>query len=303
MPELEEMRAFETVVREKGFTAAARALGLSKQRISDQVKSLEERLGVPLLVRTTRSVRPTDAGTRYFARCASVLAQIGEAEREIRSEQSEPVGMLRVTTSVHFGRAYMQPLLRQYLARHQRASVELILLDRVVNLMEEGFDVAIRSGPKDGSFALRELGTAHAYFVASPKLLREHGTPKAPKDLERLPCVVHTLGDVWEIADVKVRPMARLAVNDVELAARAAIDGVGVAQVISAFCEEPVRHGQLKLLFGGQPSWSDVIFAQYLPRPLVPARVRAFLDVLQDLLAPLDPLERREFRRRMSRPA
>jgi DNA-binding transcriptional LysR family regulator len=165
-----------------------------------------------------------------------------------------------------------------------------VLLDRVVNLMEEGFDVAIRTGPKDASFTLRELGTAYAYLVASPSLLREHGTPRAPEDLERIPCVVHTPDDVWELANTRVRPKVRLAVNDAELAARAAVDGIGVAEVPAVFCAEHVRAGRLKLLFGGRPSWTDVVFAQYVPRPFVPARVRAFLAVLKDGLGSLGPV-------------
>jgi DNA-binding transcriptional LysR family regulator len=297
MVDLAEMRAYEAVVRERGFTAAARTLGLSKQRVSDLVRSLEDRLGVALLLRTTRSVRPTEAGARYFARCGGVLAQIAEAEREVKSEQSEPVGTLRVTTSVHFGRAYLAPVIRQYLARHSRVEVDLVLLDRVVNLMEEGFDVAIRTGPKDPSFTLRELGTAYAYLVASPSLLRKHGTPRSPEDLERIPCVVHTPDDIWGLADVRVRPKVRLAVNDAELAARAAVDGVGVAEVPAVFCAEHVRAGRLKLLFRGRPSWSDVVFAQYVPRPFVPARVRAFLAVLKEELGPLGPIRSRGPRR------
>ncbi|MFY1830695.1 LysR family transcriptional regulator, partial [Myxococcus fulvus] len=175
-----DMLLFVSVVRAESFTRAAHQLGITKQSVSERIRNLEERLGVRLLERTTRRLRVTGAGATYYERCAAIAAQIEEANSEVRQRQLEPTGLLRVSTPMLYGRRYLTPVVAKYLALHPQARVELVLADRRVDLVEEGFDVALHIGPlDDSSLVARKLGEGAVRYVASPRFLAKHGTPSA----------------------------------------------------------------------------------------------------------------------------
>ena len=194
-----DMLLFAAVVREGSFTRAARQLGITKQTASERIAKLEAGLGVRLLERTTRRLRATDAGTGYYERCALIAAQIDEANSEVQQRQAEPVGRLRVSAPVLYGRRFLAPLIADFLARYPRTRVEVVLSDRRVDLIEEGLDLAIRIGALDDStLAARKLGEAHVYYVASPRFLAAHGAPTAA-GLRGVRCIGMRAIETWKV--------------------------------------------------------------------------------------------------------
>ncbi|WNG55093.1 LysR family transcriptional regulator [Archangium gephyra] len=285
-----DMMLFAAVVREESFTRAARQLGITKQTISERISKLEERLGVRLLERTTRRVRVTGAGVTYYERCAAIAAQIEEANNEVQQRQAEPVGLLRVSSPVLYGRRYLTPVISEFLTRYPRAQVELVLADRRVHLIEEGLDVGIHIGPlDDSSLVARKLGEGPVHFVASPRFLLKYGTPSA-RELRSARCIGFSAFETWEAEGVKSRIEPVLAVNDLEFACEAAIAGVGIARVPAILCRDAVRDGRLKVLFGPRPTMLRAIHAVYPSRLNLPAKVRLFVDAVATLAEPMLPL-------------
>lgn len=288
------MLLFATIAREGSFTRAAELLGVTKQTTSERLARLESQLGVRLLHRTTRHLRLTDAGARYFERCLSIAAQIEEANQEVRQQHAEPSGWLRVSTPVLYGRRFLAPVVADYLCRYPEARVDLVLADRRVNLVEEGFDLAIRIGPREGDPVEEEgrlvrklLGPGHVYYVASPSFVAQHGIPS---DLRQARCIGTRPQETWEVDGEEVLVSPRLLVNDLEVAAEAAIAGVGVARLPSLVCRDAVEQGRLVLVLGATNRASRGVWAVYPTRRHLPAKVRVFLDALTSLIAPMEPI-------------
>ena len=282
-----DMLLFAAVVREGSFTRAARQLGITKQTASERIGKLEERLGVRLLERTTRRLRMTESGTTYYDRCAAIAAQIDEANSEVQRRQAEPVGLLRVSSPMLYGRRYLAPVVASFLSRHPKARVELVLADRRVNLIEEGLDLAIRIGAlDDSSLVARKLGEGPVYFVASPGFLSKYGTPSA-RELHSARCVGFSAFELWEAEGVRSRIDPVLTVNDLEVACEAAIAGVGIARVPELVCRDAVQDGRLKILFGPKPAMLRTLHAVYPSRLNLPAKVRLFVDALATLTEPV----------------
>lgn len=287
-----DMLLFAAVARAGSFTAAARSLGITKQTASERLAKLEQRLGVRLLERTTRRLRVTDSGANYYERCAAIAAQIEEANAEVQRRQPDPVGLLRLSAPVLYGRRYLAPIVSDFLARYPAARVEVVLADRRVHLIEEGFDLAIRIGAlDDSSVVARKLGEGHVYFVASPGFLARHGTPTRAK-LGSLRCVGTRPRETWELAGVAAKIEPVLVVNDLEVACEAAIAGVGIANVPAIVCREAVADGRLRVLFGREATAVRPVYAVYPSREYLPAKVRVFLDALATSVEPMAPLER-----------
>lgn len=285
-----DMLLFAAVVREGSFTRAARQLGVTKQTASARLGQLEARLGVRLLERTTRRLRVTEAGGRYYERCSAIAAQIDEANREAQQQQVEPTGLLRVTAPRLYGRRFLAPVVASYLARHARARLELVLADHRADLLDEGFDVAIRVGElDDSSLSARRLGEGHVYYVASPAYLAAHGAPAAAT-LREARCVGTRPVEVWQAggAAVKIEPV--LVANDLEVAAEAAAAGVGVARLPSLVCGDAVAAGRLQVIGGLAPPLRRPIFAVFPSRRHLPAKVRVFVDTLAAMVEPMLPL-------------
>lgn len=292
---LDDMLLFAAVVREGSFTRAAGLLGISKQAASERVSKLEQQLGVRLLERTTRHLRLTDVGAPYYQRCAAIVSQIEEAETELAQQQAEPVGLLRVSAPVLFGRRFLAPVITRYMAGYPRVRVEVLLADRRVHLIDEGVDVAIRIGTlDDSSLTARKLGDGHVYYVASPAYVKQVG---AAPDLGAARCIGTRLHETWRIAgrSHKLEPM--LVVNDLEVACEAAIAGLGVAQLPSLVCREAVEDGRLRLLYEAEPAMISPVHAVYPSRQHLPVKTRLFLELLAAPTIPLGPVSRRARRR------
>lgn len=298
-----DMILFAAVVREGSFTGAAKLLGITKQSTSERIARLESSLGVRLLERTTRTLRVTEAGSLYFDRCDAIATQIDEANLQVQQRQSEPVGLLRVSAPVLYGRRYLAPVVAKFLQRHPKASVALVLADRRVHLIEEGIDLAIRIGPLDDStLTARKLGDGHVYYVASPAFLAKHAV-KTVAALRSAPCIGTKNPETWELRGetFKIKPV--LYVNDLEVACETAIAGVGVALLPSIVCRKAVASGKLRLLFGPSPAKRTDVHVVFPSRQFLPAKVRVFLEGLTTLIEPMYPLDLKPKRfRKLSKP-
>lgn len=285
-----DMLLFAAVVREGSFTRAAKLVGITKQSTSERIAKLEESLGVRLLERTTRTLRVTEAGAVYFKRCDAIATQVDEANLEVQQRQAEPVGLLRVSAPVLYGRRYLAPVVTRFLQRHPKTSVDLMLADRRVHLIEESVDLAIRIGPLDDStLTARKLGDGHVYYVASPAFLAKH-VVKTARGLRAAPCIGTRASETWELQGetFKIKPV--LLVNDLEVACETAVAGVGVALVPSIVCRKAVASGRLRVLFGPSPAKRSDVHVVFPSRQFLPAKVRVFLDGLTTLIEPMYPL-------------
>ncbi|MBX2802516.1 MAG: LysR family transcriptional regulator [Myxococcales bacterium] len=282
---LDDMMLFERVVDLRSFTEAARQLGVSKATVSTRVAKLEARLGVRLLHRTTRSVQPTDLGVAYAERCRTILAEVREADASVSALAPEPHGVLRISCPRLFGIAFLTPLVTRWLADHPHVQLELALTERRVDLVEEGFDLAIRIGAlSDSGLVARRLGQAGSVVVGCPAV--------CPSPLERLTWIGVGRRSVEIVVDGRaVELCARVAVDSLEMARDLAIAGTGVALLPRFVCLEALNTGALVELWPAEqlPRWP--IHAVFPTRRQLSARVRTFLDLLVQLAvaAPWDP--------------
>lgn len=287
MDRLTSMRVFVKVVDLGGFAAAARAQGLSTTMVSKHVASLERRLGVTLLARTTRRVAPTEAGQRFHVRCLEILHAVDEAEQEVGAQALEPVGCLRITAPVEFGQRHLAPLLPSLLRRHPKLSVSLDLSNRVVDLVEEGLDVAIRVAPAlDTALRGRQLTSSRLLLVASPAYLRRHGRPRSPQALVSHETLSFALGPGrrWTLLrdterhEIDVSP--RLLSTSSDALRTAAMEGAGIALLPTFLVDDALAGGLLRPVL---PEWTIGVLKVYALHPnrrTHPARLRVFLDAL-----------------------
>jgi DNA-binding transcriptional LysR family regulator len=298
-----DMVLFAVVVREGNFTRAAQQLGLTKQTVSERIGNLEGKLGVRLMERTTRRLRLTDAGAAYAERCAAIAAQIDEANREIQRLQAEPVGLLRISTPVLYGRRYLAPVISGFMARYPKVRVEVVLADRRVNLVEEGFDLAIRVGAlDDSSLMVRKLGGGSVYYVASPGFLERGGMPTFGA-LKQTRCLGMRPVETWELEGKQEKLEPWLVVNDLEMLCEAAVAGVGIARLPALVCQEAVRERRLEILFGRKPAMTQEVNAVFPSRQHLAPKVRLFLEALASLAEPMLPLGEERRPRKAGAPA
>lgn len=278
-------------MREGSFTRAAQHLGLTKQTVSERIGNLEGKLGVRLLERTTRQLRLTDAGAAYAERCTAIAVQMEEANREVQRLQAEPVGLLRVSAPVLYGRRYLAPVISGFMMRYPKVRVEVVLADRRVNLVEEGFDLAIRVGVlDDSSLAVRKLGAGSVYYVASPGFLKRAGTP-AFGALSRTRCLGMRPIETWALGGKQEKIEPWLVVNDLETLCEAAVAGVGIARLPELVCREAVRARRLEMLFGRKLAMTQDVSAVFPSRQHLPPKVRLFIEALAAIAEPMLPVE------------
>ncbi|MBF0138578.1 MAG: LysR family transcriptional regulator [Magnetococcales bacterium] len=238
------MQIFVAVIDHGGFSAAARVLGSSVGRISKGLTALENHLGVSLIQRTTRQLHLTWEGERYLAHCRQILAEVKDADRSVRKGR-EVTGRLRISAPVLFGHRHVSPVLLDFMAQYPGIEVNLELSDPYVNLVAEGFDLAIRIGNlMDSSLRSRRLGSYQLLAMAAPSYLAHHGEPKHPEELSRHACLVYTLSSsesigVWRFTDqageeYRVKVAGRLSSNNGEVLRQAAIRGQGVTLIPSS---------------------------------------------------------------------
>ncbi|HEX5749336.1 MAG TPA: LysR family transcriptional regulator [Archangium sp.] len=290
---LDDMMVFLAVVETGSFTIAARQLGVRKSTVSRRVSALEERLGLELLQRTTRHLRLTDAGERYHARCTRIAAEAHAAEEELRNERDVPRGTLRVSTEPLLAELLLPALLSPYLSRYPEVEVEVLTSWARTDVMTGGFDLSLRAGPlADSSLRVRTLGSARVAYCASPSYLREHGTPRTPRELREHVCVGITEAGspvLWPFAGPKGRLLqvpvtTRLRVNHFPLAYRAVLDGLGLGRFPQPVVARDVAAGRLVELLTGYLPPSFNVHALYPSNRRPPPKVRAFLQLLTEHL-------------------
>jgi DNA-binding transcriptional LysR family regulator len=291
---LAEMSVFSRVVASGSLSAAARELGLSPAVVSRRLAALEARLGVRLINRTTRSLHLTDEGASYYDTCARLLSEIEEADAAVGAGRVEPRGVLKVALPASFGHLHVAPLVPRFAARYPNVHLALSLSDRTVNVVEEGFDLAIRIADlADSSLAARKLAPNRRVVCASPEYLRRHTAPRAPQDLAGHNCL--TTNDftmTWEYQSDEgergtVRVSGHYACDNWEVLREWAIAGLGVALKSTWDVRQQLEDGSLVQLCPGYTFDSDVaIYAVYPHRRLLPAKTRAFIEFLADSFGP-----------------
>lgn len=290
MDRLQAMTTFVAVVDSGGFASAARKLNLSPPVVTRAVAELEERLGLRLLTRTTRVVRVTDAGARFAEDCRRILADIEEAETAATGTHAAPRGTLTLTAPVLFGHLYVTPVLVRYLQQYPEVDAQCLFLDRVVNVVEEGIDVAVRIGElPDSSLQAVRVGRVRRVLVAAPAYLKAQGVPQRPEDLARH-AIVSASGvtpvSEWRFNDAgkpllqRMQPRMRTTTNDSAIAA--AVAGLGITRLLSYQVAAHVRSGALQVLLEDFETAPLPVHVVHHEGRRATQKVRAFIDLAVD---------------------
>jgi DNA-binding transcriptional LysR family regulator len=283
------MRVFARVAQLGGFSAAARDLHLSGAAVTKHVAALEERVGARLLARTTRSVSLTEAGRVYLERCLECLQAFEDADSSVSELSGEPRGLLRVTTPVEFGNMHMPPLIAAFTARHPQITVDLHVSNRVLDLVEQNVDLAIRfAATLDAGYVARHIASSRVGIWASQAYLRKHGHPKKPEDLARHPCLLFSepvVRDEWVFTRGKKQARVKLTPSMVSNSGEALMEcaclGMGIALAPSMLAAAEWVAGRVEPLL---PEWTTLtgkLYACYPHRRHLSAKVRALLDFLR----------------------
>jgi len=299
MNSIEALRLFVRLADHRSFSAAARDLGIKQSTASKWVAELEHQFGRMLVERTTRSVRITDAGHRLQHRAIEILAAVDALAVELSDRNSEPMGRVRLSVPVVFGRLFVVPLVAKFLARYPKIDAVLAFSDRYVNLVEEGFDLAIRVGvPADTSAKGRKLADSRRYLVASPRYVKKHGRPASPRDLEHHPCLLHAdagAAVMWRFhqGTTKAKPVrvhGRVAANNSEAVLALAREGLGVALLADWLVAADLKQNKLVHLLAEYHTPPAPVYALTPPGRYMPFAVRALLDHLVESLDVRVPL-------------
>jgi DNA-binding transcriptional LysR family regulator len=281
---LAAMRVFIAVADAGSLSAAGRRLGTPLATVSRHLKALEEQLGVRLLTRTTRRLALTEQGRSYIETCRRVLDELDAAELQLAGEHAEPQGELALTAPVVFGRLHVLPIMVDFLVAHPKVSARMLLVDRVVDLVEEGLDIGVRIGNlPDSSMRALRVGAIRYVTCASPAYLKRRGTPARPGDLVRQDCIAFsTLSNAerWTFGGrkkqrVTVKP--RLIVNTAEAAIDAAKAGLGVARVLSYQAAAPIAEGSLRLILEDYEPEALPVHILHREDRLPQAKVQSFI--------------------------
>lgn len=302
MDKFAALNAFVEVAEAGGFSKAARRLGVATSSVTRLVDSLEEQLGTPLLTRNTRAVTLTDAGTAYLDQVLRLLADLEEADQSVSDKGAEPVGPLRVTVPVTFGRLCLGPHIVAFLREHPRVTLDVLLSDTFTDLASERIDVAVRIGvpAHEPGLVVKKLGEHQRFVVASHDYLDARGEPESPEELTDHECMRFSYRPGprrWvfqrEGKNIELEVTGRLSANNSDLLREAALGGHGIALLPQWLVHEDVRAGKLRRLFEGwqvNPHRESVcVYAAYLPNRRHSRKVRAFLDFLHSRVT--SPLE------------
>jgi DNA-binding transcriptional LysR family regulator len=291
MDRIDAMQAFVAVADLQGFAPAARKLGLSPSGVTRLIAALEERLGARLLQRTTRQVALTDIGARYLERVRRILGDVEEAEAAAEGERSRPSGRLVVSAPVGFGRLHVSPVISAYLKRYPEVSAELRLTDRVINLVEDGVDLAVRIGHLgDSTLVARHAGEMRRIVVASPGYLRERGEPGTPEAIASHLTIqfgAMTASPDWRFvkdgSEIRVACAPRFSTNSADAAIQYAEQGGGLTRVLAYQAAEAIKADRLRIVLGKFEPPPLPIHLVYPTSRLLSAKVRAFIDLVTEI--------------------
>lgn len=292
MSKIQEMSSFVAVVDAGSFVGAAQATGVSKAAVSRHVGELEKRLGVRLLQRTTRRLSLTEEGRLFFERAKELLESIDEAESQLTSRSGEASGLLRVNAPLTFGALHLAPLWAPFADAHPKVSLDITLSDRIVDVVEEGYDLAIRiTSIADSTLITRKLASTRMVLCASPVYLERHGTPAHPRDLARHAVISYTYWstrDEWHFTrpggDASVRIHSRIHTNNGDTCRRAALAHHGIILQPDFIVGQDLRRGDLVEIMPGWRSVEVGIHAVYPSRKHLPLKTRRLIDFLADAL-------------------
>ncbi|HEY9063345.1 MAG TPA: LysR family transcriptional regulator [Burkholderiaceae bacterium] len=301
MDHLESLRAFVAVAESAGFAAGARRLGASAPAVTRAIAALEARLGAQLFQRSTRTVRLTEVGQRFLDDCRRILAELDEAEASAGGAHAAPRGELAVTAPAMFGRLHVAPVLFDFLAQHPKLTVRTLFVDRVVHLLDEGFDVALRIARlPDSGLTAAPVGAMRRMVVASPDYLARHGEPREPAELAQhdaigfsqdgsayAPWAFHR-GQAGEREFAQ--PRIQLVTNANEVCIEAAVRGLGLARALAYQVDADLRAGRLKVVLAEFESMPVPVQLVYVAGRKAPAKVRAFVDFAVERLRSLPVL-------------
>lgn len=290
---LSRMTLFARVVDAKSFSAAAETLHMSKSTVSKQINALEKSLGVRLLNRTTRQLSLTEAGGRFYQHCTRIVSEEEAAVAEATRLSREPRGNLKVASPAAFGRLHVAPALADYLNRYPKINVEMVFIDRPVNLAEEGFDVAIKQAHEselNPNLVARRIAPVRWVICAAPEYLRRCGSPGSPEDLSRHCCLFYSYleGEAdWQLSgpegEVSVHVSGRYQANNSEGVREVALRGVGLALLPTFIVGNDLRDGLLRRVlddYEPRGAFGSSIYAVYLPTRYLPQSTRTFIDFM-----------------------
>jgi len=291
MDRIDAMQAFVAVADLQGFAPAARKLGLSPSGVTRLIAALEQRLGARLLQRTTRSVTLTDIGTRYLERARRILADVEEAEGSAQDERTRPSGRLVVSAPVGFGRLHVSPVMSAYLKRYPEVSAELRLADRMVNLVEDGIDLAVRIGHlADSSLVARHVGEMRRIVVASSGYLKQRGEPDTPEAVashETIQFGAMTASPDWRFVEdgreTRVACTPRFTTNSADAAIQYAEQGGGLTRVLAYQAADAIKGCRLRVVLAQFEQPPLPIHIVYPTSRLLSAKVRTFIDLVTDV--------------------
>jgi DNA-binding transcriptional LysR family regulator len=295
MDRLQAMEMFVRVVETGSFSKAAREFATTQPTVTKQVAAIEERLKVRLLNRNTRGVSLTEAGALYYEKCKTIVREAEEADNVVRMRQTQAQGLLRVGSSVAFGRRVIVPLALDFMRQHPQLQVDLSFEDRYTDLVAQGIDVAIRMGKlADSALGARFLGTNPWLMVASPKYLRRAGAPRRPQDLSGHETLIYSSvqgNDVWRVLSPRgeastVPVTARLRSNNLSAVLAAARSDMGIAALPWYVAADSLNAGAVVEVLKGHSLPEQEIHAVYPSPKLVPQKVQAFIAFLQGRFGP-----------------
>lgn len=295
MQDLNDMLLFARVVEARGFSEAARRMRSSKSRVSKAVARLEQSLGARLLNRSTRGLSTTEIGAAFYEHCARIADEAAQAAELASRLQSEPRGTLRISAPVAFGRLHVAPALAEYLVRHAGLSVDLTVTDRLVDLVEEGHDVAIRIAREPSlHLVARELAPVRRVICATPAYFRHHGVPATPHELQAHNCLHRTPFGAqaeWRLhgpqGEAAVRIKGSLRIDDDDTLAQAALSGLGIALLPTFIIGGDLQAGRLQAVLGDYVPLERRVYAVHLPNRHLPAKVRTFVELLRERFGPV----------------
>lgn len=288
MDRIDMMQAFREVARAEGFAPAARALGVSTSALSRQIAALEDWLGTQLFHRTTRQVRLTAAGTSYLEHSTRILDAVRDMELGSSSGSQDLSGTLRITAPALYGRSELLIHLQSFLHKHPNLGLDLVLIDRITNIIDEGFDLAVRiTRPSDSGLIARKIGETELILAASPDYLSRHAAPQTPDDLRQHICIQDAAGpriNRWDFTvngkQVHVPISGQVKVNQGEAAAAFAVQGFGIARLPAFFFREQLDSGGLQEVLGDFRQPPAGIYAVFPPSRHHSPAVRALVDHL-----------------------